>query len=100
MADIEDAFVLDVRQASEYADGHVPGAIRIGAGRVLWDRDELPADRTIVTYCQSGARNIVASQALRRAGLPVVELEGSYLGWVRAGQPVETPASILILDWL
>lgn len=93
VANLEDAFVLDVRQASEYADGHVPGATRIGAGRVLWDSDELPADRTIVTYCQSGARNIVASQALRRAGIPVVELKGSYLGWVRAGQPVETPVS-------
>lgn len=93
VANLEDAFVLDVRQASEYADGHVPGATRIGAGRVLWDSDELPADRTIITYCQSGARNIVASQALRRAGIPVVELEGSYLGWVRAGQPVETPVA-------
>lgn len=92
-ATLENAFVLDVRQASEYADGHVPGATRIGAGRVLWDSDELPADRTIITYCQSGARNIVASQALRRAGIPVVELEGSYLGWVRAGQPVETPVA-------
>ncbi|MGB3328698.1 MAG: MBL fold metallo-hydrolase [Thermomicrobiales bacterium] len=93
VANLEDAFVLDVRQASEYADGHVPGATRIGAGRVLWDSDELPSNRTIVTYCQSGARNIVASQALRRAGIPVVELEGSYLGWVRAGQPVETPVA-------
>ena len=93
LATLENAFVLDVRQASEYADGHVPGATRIGAGRVLWDRDELPADQTIITYCQSGARNIVASQALRRAGIRVVELEGSYLGWVRAGQPVETPAA-------
>lgn len=93
LANLEHAFVLDVRQASEYADGHVPGATRIGAGRVLWESDALPADRTIVTYCQSGARNIVASQALRRAGIPVVELEGSYLGWVRAGLPVETPAA-------
>ncbi|TCJ21770.1 MBL fold metallo-hydrolase [Microbacterium sp. PI-1] len=93
VATLEDAFVLDVRQASEYAVGHVPGATRIGAGRVLWDSDELPSNRTIVTYCQSGARNIVASQALRRAGIPVVELEGSYLGWVRAGQPVETPVA-------
>ncbi|MFX7764235.1 rhodanese-like domain-containing protein, partial [Acinetobacter baumannii] len=73
-----------------YAAGHVPGATRIGAGRVLWETDRLPTDRTIVTYCQSGARNIVASQALRRAGIPVVELAGSYLGWVRAHQQVET----------
>lgn len=90
LADLDDAFVLDVREASEYAAGHVPGAARIGAGRVLWETDRLPTDRTIVTYCQSGARNIVASQALRRAGIPVIELSGSYLGWVRARQQIQT----------
>ena len=90
LSDLGEVFVLDVREESEYAAGHVPGATRIGAGRVLWETDRLPADRTIVTYCQSGARNIVASQALRRAGIPVVELSGSYLGWVRAQQQVET----------
>lgn len=90
LGDLGEVFVLDVREESEYAAGHVPGATRIGAGRVLWETDHLPTDRTIVTYCQSGARNIVASQALRRAGIPVVELSGSYLGWVRAQQQVET----------
>jgi hydroxyacylglutathione hydrolase len=90
LSDLGEVFVLDVREASEYAAGHVPGATRIGAGRVLWQTDRLPADRTIVTYCQSGARNIVASQALRRAGIPVVELSGSYLGWVQARRQVET----------
>ncbi|MGK2932343.1 MAG: MBL fold metallo-hydrolase [Solirubrobacterales bacterium] len=90
LADLDDAFVLDVREASEYAAGHVPGATRIGAGRVLWETDRLPTDRTIVTYCQSGARNIVASQAMRRAGIPVIELSGSYLGWVRARQQIQT----------
>lgn len=90
LTDLGEVLVLDVREASEYAAGHVPGATRIGAGRVLWETDRLPTDRTIVTYCQSGARNIVASQALRRAGIPVVELSGSYLGWVRARQQVET----------
>jgi hydroxyacylglutathione hydrolase len=90
LADLEDAFVLDVREANEYAAGHVPGATRIGAGRVLWETDRLPTDRTIVTYCQSGARNIVASQALRRAGIPVIELSGSYLGWVRSHQQIQT----------
>jgi hydroxyacylglutathione hydrolase len=91
VADIEDAFVLDVREASEYAAGHVPGATRIGAGRVLWETDRLPKDRTIISYCQSGARNIIASQALRRAGFPVIEIEGSYLGYSRAQQNADAP---------
>ncbi|PPH12580.1 MBL fold metallo-hydrolase [Rathayibacter sp. AY1G1] len=93
VADIEDAFVLDVREASEYAAGHVPGATRIGAGRVLWETDRLPKDRTIISYCQSGARNIIASQALRRAGFPVIEIEGSYLGYSRAQQNADAPTA-------
>lgn len=84
LSELEDVFLVDVREASEYSAGHVPGAIRIGAGRILWETERLPADRTIVTYCQSGARNIVVSQALRRAGIPVVELAGSYVGWADA----------------
>ena len=77
-----DPTVVDVRGTGEYEDGHVPGAEHVSAGRVLWQRDELPHDKPVVTYCQSGARNIVAAQALRRAGVDVIELEGSYAGWL------------------
>ncbi|PCC51278.1 MBL fold metallo-hydrolase [Brevibacterium aurantiacum] len=76
--------LLDVRNASEYVAGTIPGAKQLSAGRVLWHQDELPADGTIVTFCQSGVRNSVAASALRRAGHRVVELEGSYLGWQAA----------------
>ena len=36
-----------------------------------------------MTYCQSGVRNSVVASALRRAGVDVVELDGSYLGWLQ-----------------
>ncbi|MDN3903259.1 MBL fold metallo-hydrolase [Arthrobacter sp. YD2] len=83
------ALVLDVRNKTEHADGHIPGSDQLSAGRVLWNRDQLPAEGTIVTYCQSGVRNSVAASALRRAGFDVVELDGSYAGWSqwKAGQP-------------
>lgn len=84
--------LLDVRNKTEYAEGHVPGAQQLSGGRVLWHLDELPAptDGTIVTYCQSGVRNSVAASALRRAGYDVAELKGSYLGWLayQNSQPV------------
>lgn len=82
IADLDNPFLLDVREASEYDAGHIPGATRIGAGRVLWETGRLPKDRIIVSYCQSGARNIVATQALRREGFSVVEVDGNYLGYV------------------
>ena len=66
---------------TEHAAGHVPGSEQLSAGRLLWHLDALPAEGTVVTYCQSGVRNRVVASALRRAGGDVVELEGSYLGW-------------------
>lgn len=75
------ALVLDVRNKTEHADGHIPGSSQLSAGRVLWNLDQLPQDGPIVTYCQSGVRNSVAASALRREGYDIVELEGSYAGW-------------------
>ncbi|HSN11256.1 MAG TPA: MBL fold metallo-hydrolase [Propionibacteriaceae bacterium] len=74
--------LLDVRNRTEYEAGHIPGAVQLSGGRVMWRLDELPASGTIITYCQSGVRNSVAASALRRAGFDVVELDGSYAGWL------------------
>ncbi|HRO94520.1 MBL fold metallo-hydrolase [Citricoccus sp.] len=91
------ALVLDVRNKTEHSDGHVPGSRQLSAGRVLWHQDQLPAEGTIVTYCQSGARNSVAASALRRAGHDVVELDGSFSAWSewarRTGVQPETSAT-------
>ena len=81
LAGFDAALLLDVRNKTEHAAGHVPGSVQLNAGRVLWHTDRLPADGVIVSYCQSGVRNSVAASALRRAGFDVVELEGSYAGW-------------------
>lgn len=78
----ERALLLDVRNRTEYEAGHIPGAVQLSGGRVMWRLDELPASGTILTYCQSGVRNSVASSALRRAGYDIVELDGSYAGWL------------------
>ena len=81
LEDFEAALLLDVRNKTEYAAGSIPGAKQLSAGRVLWNLDQLPAEGTIVSFCQSGARNSVAASALRRAGYDVVELDGSYAAW-------------------
>lgn len=89
LAGVDAAMVLDVRTKAEHAAGHIPGSGHLGAGRVLWHQDKLPATGTIVTYCQSGVRNSVAASALRRAGHDVIELDGSYTAWAtwKAAQP-------------
>lgn len=82
--DVERAMLLDVRNKTEYAAGHLPGAGQLSGGRVLWHLDQLPPKDAgvIVTYCQSGRRNSVAASALRRAGYDIAELDGSYVAWV------------------
>jgi hydroxyacylglutathione hydrolase len=72
--------VIDVRQADEYADGHVPGAWHVAAGSLLDRLDDLPRDRPIATMCASGYRSSVAASLLRRAGFRDV-------AWVASGLP-------------
>jgi hydroxyacylglutathione hydrolase len=79
---LDDPYVLDVRTANEYAEGHLPGAVQLHAGRVAWKLDALPRDRRVIVHCQSGARSAVVASLLRNEGFDgVAELEGSYLGW-------------------
>ncbi|MGP4032774.1 rhodanese-like domain-containing protein [Pseudarthrobacter sp. 1C304] len=84
------AMVLDVRNKTEHKAGHIPGSYQLSGGRVMWHLDELPAQGTIVSYCQSGVRNSVAASALRRAGYDVVELDGSYAAWTAQQQAPAT----------
>ncbi|MCB5293994.1 MBL fold metallo-hydrolase [Arthrobacter sp. SO3] len=94
LAGFDAAMVLDVRNRTEHAAGHIPGSHRLSGGRVMWNLDQLPAEGTIVSYCQSGVRNSVAASALRRAGYDVVELDGSYAAWAAQQQAQESvPAS-------
>jgi hydroxyacylglutathione hydrolase len=93
LADFETAMVLDVRNRTEHAAGHIPGSHQLSGGRVMWHLDELPAKGTIVSYCQSGVRNSVAASALRRAGYNVVELDGSYAAWTAWQHALEAAAA-------
>ncbi|PWJ47870.1 hydroxyacylglutathione hydrolase [Quadrisphaera granulorum] len=91
------AVVVDVRNRTEHAAGHVPGSVHLPGGRALWHTDELPAPASgtpVVTYCQSGMRNAVVASALRRAGHRVVQLEGSYAGWAAWERQQVAPAVV------
>ena len=96
LARFEHVALLDVRNKTEYSEGHLPGAEQLSGGRVLWHQQDLPAKDagTIVTYCRSGVRNSVAASALRRAGYDIAELDGSYLAWaaIPGNDPVVEPA--------
>jgi NADPH-dependent 2,4-dienoyl-CoA reductase/sulfur reductase-like enzyme/rhodanese-related sulfurtransferase len=71
-------FVLDVRTASEFAQGHLPGAVNIPVDELRARKAELPADRPIVAYCQVGQRGYLATRLLLQAGYQVQNLSGGY----------------------
>lgn len=82
------ALLLDVRNRTEFAEGHIPGAVQLSGGRVLWALQQVPDHGTIAIYCRSGVRGSVTASALRHHGYKVAELAGSYAGWVeRASAP-------------
>lgn len=86
---LQDAYILDVRAKNEYADGHLPDAHQLHAGRLMTHLDELPRDQQIVVHCQSGARSAAAASLLRAEGFNnVTELAGGYEAWARQSEPV------------
>ena len=82
LGSFEHVLLLDVRNKTEYAEGHLPGSEQLSGGRALWNQDRLPREGTILTYCQTGIRNSVAAGALRREGFDVAEIEGGYANWL------------------
>ena len=85
---------LDVRNAREFAYGHIPGAINVPVTAVAARVEEirlLGVGRPIVVYCSSGKRSEAAIRLLADAGLlGTRHLTGDYFGWVAAGLPVVT----------
>jgi hydroxyacylglutathione hydrolase len=82
--------VLDVRGASEFAAGHLPGTRNVPVGLLADAVPSLATDRPIVVQCQSGARSAIAASVLLRAGrYDVHNLVGGYLAWRDAGLPIE-----------
>jgi hydroxyacylglutathione hydrolase len=85
--------VVDVRGATEWAAGHIPGAIHIPLGYLSERLQEIPAGRPIVVQCQGGGRSSIAASVLERAGLDhVANLAGGITAWAAAGLPIESDA--------
>ena len=82
------AFLLDVREREEYRAGRAPGSRNLPLGELPALLGNVPADRTVVTVCRSGARSARAAALLARSGYDVVNLAGGMHAWHRAGLPV------------
>lgn len=72
---------LDVREAEEWREGHIPGAVWIPLGELPQRLEELPRDREIIAVCRSGGRSAMATRFLLAAGFRAVNLRGGMLEW-------------------
>ena len=84
--------IIDVREASEFAAGHVPGAVHLGKGVIERDIEgRFPDGETeLVLYCGGGYRSALAAENLQRMGYGnVISMDGGWRGWTDRGLPVE-----------
>lgn len=81
---------VDVRNQSEWDEGHIPGATHIMLGYLPERVDELPRDKQIVITCQSGARSAIGASILQARGIThVANMMGGFAEWKSSDLPVE-----------
>ena len=74
------AYIVDVREAGEYAAGHLLNAVNIPLSELRGRTDEIPKDRPVYLHCRSSQRSYNAVMALRQRGFDnVLNIAGSYL---------------------
>ena len=87
-----DKFVLvDVREDSEWAADHLPGAIHLGKGVIERDIEKAVPDTNteLVLYCGGGFRSALAADNLQKMGYQnVISMDGGVRGWREKGYPM------------
>lgn len=85
--------LIDVREESEYAASHLPGAVHMSRGVLEGRIASVPAgkkaDSKILLYCRTDARASLAAVSLQGMGYTDVQvLAGGFDAWIGAGKPV------------
>ena len=83
--------LVDVREESEWAKDHLPGAIHLGKGVLERDVEERLPDTgaEIVLYCGGGFRSALAADNLQKMGYTnVLSMDGGIRGWREKGYPL------------
>lgn len=80
--------LVDVRSATEFASGHLPGAINIPLEQLELRVADLDAEGPVALVCQGGTRARMASEMLAGSGRNLIVLDGGTKAWIEAGNPV------------
>ena len=87
----EKIVLVDTREESEWARGHIPGAVHLSKGIIERDIEKTVPDKdaTVVLYCGGGFRSALAADNLQKMGYRnVISMDGGWRGWTEAGFPV------------
>ena len=85
-------YLVDVREESEWAAGHVLNAIHLGKGVIERDVEQAIPDTSAesILYCGGGFRSALAADNLKKMGYEnVVSMDGGFGAWRQAGFPIE-----------
>ena len=78
---------LDVRYASEFDEGRVPGSLNLSYTRLPENERRIPKDGTLLVYCQTGARAAPAAAYLKRRGYDVRFVDDFIDRYAETGRP-------------
>lgn len=84
--------LIDNREESEWAKGHIPGAVYLGRGILERDIEHRcpELDTEIVVYCGGGYRSALSVENLQKMGYnKVISMDGGFRGWKEAGYDIE-----------
>ncbi|AEW95436.1 MULTISPECIES: rhodanese-like domain-containing protein [Streptomycetaceae] len=94
-----DGYLLDVREADEWAAGHAERAVHIPMSELVARIAEIPTDRRVHVVCRVGGRSAQVAQYLIAQGYDAVNVAGGMLDWAASGLPLttddDTPATIV-----
>ena len=94
---LEGAVWIDVREAEEWQEGHLPGAVHIPRGNLESRIEGVARDKTapVVLYCASAARSAFAAKTLEELGYEdVYSLVGGFTDWKRNGLEITMPRTL------
>ena len=80
----EEFLLVDVREESEYAKDHLPGAVHLGKGIIERDIEERAPElgTPLILYCGGGYRSALAADNLQKMGYTnVLSMDGGIRGW-------------------
>jgi molybdopterin/thiamine biosynthesis adenylyltransferase/rhodanese-related sulfurtransferase len=89
--------IVDVREASEWEQGHLPGATHISKSYIEQQIEAAAPERDaeVVLYCAGGVRSLFAAQTLQQMGYTnVASMSSGFQGWKTQGLPWKLPASL------